>query len=68
MNLEIDKPLHGIPYLGNPFQTQTTQDAQVGAQAVCASTPVRICEPLCNIKRFMIEFAVISLGEVLLVF
>lgn len=65
--MDLMSQLPGIPFLGHPVHTQTTQDAQAWAQSVCVSTPVRICEPLRNTKRFRIDSAVLRLGSVLLV-
>lgn len=56
-----------IPLLGQPLRTLTTRDPQAWAEAVCVSTPVRICEPLQGGKPFHIASAVLSLDDVILV-
>jgi hypothetical protein len=38
--------LFSIPLLGHSWLRQTILDPQQWAEAVCATTPVRICEPL----------------------
>lgn len=59
--------LPSLPFLGQKSRVQTTNDSQAWAEAVCATTPVRICEPLHTNKNFRIDSAVLNLGDILIV-
>jgi AraC-like DNA-binding protein len=65
--LEPFSKLPTLPFLGDPAHRQTTHDAQLWAESVCVSTPVRLCEPLANGKGFWFNSAVINIGDVLVV-
>jgi len=59
--------LFSIPLLGHGWLRQTAVDPQVWAQAVCAATPVRICEPQQAGLPFRNDSAVLNLGQVVVV-
>jgi AraC-like DNA-binding protein len=63
----LNPALLSIPLLGHPALRQTTEDPQAWAQAVCVTTPVRICEPLQSAQPFCNDTALLNLGQVLLV-
>lgn len=56
-----------MPLLGQQQLCRSSHDAQAWAEAVCTSTPVRLCEPQQPKQRFQIESAVLNLGQVLMV-
>lgn len=64
----LPKPAHfSIPLLGHSWLRQTHLDSQDWAEAICASTPVRICEPLRTGRPFRNDSAVLQLGEVVVI-
>ena len=56
-----------LPLLGPSHHPTATHDPQEWAQAVCSSTPGRICEPLNSNQKFLITSAVLSFGDVLMI-
>ena len=64
----LHKPaLFSIPLLGHSWLRQTILDPQEWAEAVCATTPVRICEPLQTTQPFRNDSAILRLGQVVVV-
>jgi AraC-like DNA-binding protein len=63
----LNPALLSIPLLGHPALRQTSEDPQAWAQAVCVTTPVRICEPLQEALPFRNDASVLNLGKVLMV-
>jgi len=63
----LNPALLSIPLLAHPGLRQTMVDPQAWAQAVCATTPVRICEPLKTGLAFRNDTAILDLGQVLVV-
>lgn len=59
--------LFSIPLLGHRWLQQTILDPQAWAQAVCATTPVRICEPQQAGLPFRNDSAILNLGQVVVV-
>ena len=59
--------LFSIPLLGHDWLRQTALDPQDWAQAVCATTPVQICEPQQAALPFRNDSAILNLGQVLVV-
>jgi len=59
--------LFSIPLLGHGWLRQTTVDPQAWANAVCAATPVRICEPQQAALPFRNNSAILNLGQVMVV-
>ena len=63
----IHPTLFSIPLLGHGWLRQTTVDPQAWANAVCAATPVRICEPQQAALPFRNNSAILNLGQVMVV-
>jgi AraC-like DNA-binding protein len=63
----LNPALLSIPLLGHPLLRQSTDDPQAWASTVCATTPVRICEPLQSGQAFRNDAAILHLGQVLMV-
>lgn len=63
----LNPALLSMPLLGHPLLRQSTDDPQAWASAVCATTPVRVCEPLLSGAAFRNDAAVLRLGELLVI-
>jgi AraC-like DNA-binding protein len=67
MEALLSPALFSIPLLGHDWLRRTTVDPQAWAQAVCATTPVRICEPQQIALPFRNDAAILPLGQVVVV-
>lgn len=67
METFLNPGLFSIPLLGHSWLRHTTRDPQAWAQAVCAATPVRICEPQVAGQPFRNDSAILNLGQVVVV-